>query len=397
MRRLLGSSSAHARVVLVRLGVPLAIAAMVAAGSVHGSDSRPACIDRAPWVLAEPDGVGAAAHPTDTPTLDVATYNVHSGLGLSFALFRRRADVERNLRAIARSIAGAARDAAGPDVVALNEVDFGSRRSAWIDEPRFIADEVETITGTPYRVIRGETWRRDVPGFEVRFGNAALVRLPIVEATTCLFDDLAACGISSRPAVPPRRRNAGLLGRLLREPRGIIRLTVRRDERLVDVLVTHLDAFAAREREAQASALLSQVLRPDRTTVLLGDMNAVPTPLTSGRWMFSDDRTHAILATGGLADACISLASLRGQRSLAAWATYPADAPVWGLDWVLGSLDLAPEDAATIGGTASDHRGLAVLYRWLTDDAAIAGARRRHGSVCERLRAFDDACGPRGS
>jgi endonuclease/exonuclease/phosphatase family metal-dependent hydrolase len=245
-------------------------------------------------------------------------------------------------------------------------------------------------------VIRGETWRRDVPGFEMRFGNAALVRLPLVEASTCLFDDLGPCGIHSRAALPPRGR-AGLLGRLLREPRGIIRLTVRHDERLVDVLVTHLDAFAAREREAQASVLLSQVLRPDRTTVLLGDMNAVPTSLTSRRWMFSDDRTHAILATGGLADACISLASLRGQRSLAAWATYPADAPVWGLDWVLGSPDLAPEDAAAIGGTASDHRGLAVRYRWLADDAAIAAARRRYGSVCERLRAFDVACGPRGS
>ena len=398
MHRSSGSFFAHARGVLVRLGVPLAIAAAVAGGSVHGSDTaRPACIDQAPWVLAVPDDVGAPDDATGTPTLDVATYNVHSGLGLRTVLFRRRADVERNLRAIARSIAAAGRDAGGPDVVGLNEVDFGSRRSAWIDQARFIADEIEAITGTPYRVIRGETWRRDVPGFEVRFGNAALVRLPLVDATTCFFDDLKACGIDSREAVPPRRQNAGLLGRILREPRGIIRLTVRRDERLVDVLVTHLDAFAAREREAQASVLLSQVLRSDRTTVLRGDMNAVPTSLTSRRWMFSDDRTHAILATGELADACISLASLRGQRSLAAWATYPADAPVWGLDWVLGSLDLAPEDAAAIGGTASDHRGLAVRYRWLTDDAAIAGARRRYGSVCERLRAFDAACGPRGS
>jgi endonuclease/exonuclease/phosphatase family metal-dependent hydrolase len=381
------------RGVLALGGAPLAIAAALATGSVHGSDTaRPGCVDQAPWVLAEPAG-GVAEHAPDTPTLDVTTYNLHSGLGLRHGFFRRRADVERNLRAIARAIATAARDPAGPDVVGLNEVDFGSRRSAWIDQAAFVADEIEAITGTRYRVIRGETWRRDVPGFEVRFGNAALVRLPLVEASACRFDDLGACGIQPPAEAPARPPAPGLLGRILGEPRGIIRLTLKRDDRLVDVLVTHLDAFAARVREAQADVLLSQVLRPDRTTVLLGDMNAVPTALTSRRWMFSDDRTHAILATGGLADACISLASLRGQKSLAAWATYPADAPIWGLDWVLGSLDLAPVDAAAVGDTASDHRGLAVRYRWLTDDAAIAAARRRHGSVCERLRAFETACG----
>jgi hypothetical protein len=70
---------------------------------------------------------------------------------------------------------------------------------------------------------------------------------------------------------------------------------------------------------------------------------------------------------------------------------------VWGLDWVLGSLDLAPEDVQVIGDAASDHRGLSVRYRWLGDDAEIAAARGRHELVCARLRAFDTTCGPRGS
>ena len=116
------------RGVLVLGGASLAIAAALAAGSVHGADTaRAACVDRAPWVLAEPADV-VAEHAADTPTLDVATYNLHSGLGLRHAFFRRRADVEQNLRAIARALATAARDPAGPDVVGLNEVDFGSRR-----------------------------------------------------------------------------------------------------------------------------------------------------------------------------------------------------------------------------------------------------------------------------
>jgi endonuclease/exonuclease/phosphatase family metal-dependent hydrolase len=381
------------------IAVAATLAAVAIPAPVHGSDGDAApCRDRAPWILAESagDATETRADAPEAPTLGVATYNVHSGLGGGFALFRSRAQVERNLRAIARSIATAARDGSAPDVVALNEVDFGSRRSGWLDQARFIADELATITGVAYHVVRGETWRRDVPGFEVRFGNAALVRLPVVASGTCLFDDLAHCPLlAPAEAAPSPRRRDGLLGRLLREPRGVIRVTLRLDDGLVDVLVTHLEAFAIREREAQAALLLTRFVAPERTTVLLGDMNAVPSVLTRGRWMFSDDRTHAILATGGLADASLSLASRRRQESLATWATYPAVAPVWGLDWVLGTPDLAPEDAVTMGESASDHRGLYVRYRRLRDESEIAVARAPHGRVCARLRAFDAACGPR--
>ena len=78
-------------------------------------------------------------------------------------------------------------------MVGLNEVDFASRRSAWIDEAEFLADDLARRTGERYAVVRGETWARTIPGFEVRFGNAALVRHPIVRSTACLLDDGAAC------------------------------------------------------------------------------------------------------------------------------------------------------------------------------------------------------------
>jgi endonuclease/exonuclease/phosphatase family metal-dependent hydrolase len=145
-------------------------------------------------------------------------------------------------------------------------------------------------------------------------------------------------------------------------------------------------------REAQAATLLDRFLAPDRTTVLLGDMNAVPESLTRKRWMFSADRTHAILATGSLADASITFASHHRQKSLAAWATYPADAPVWGFDWVLGSVDLSPQAVATIGVAASDHRGLYVRYRCLRGDAELEASRRWHHRICERLRNYTSNC-----
>jgi endonuclease/exonuclease/phosphatase family metal-dependent hydrolase len=184
---------------------------------------------------------------------------------------------------------------------------------------------------------------------------------------------------------------------LLSEPRGVIRITVDLHGRPVDVLVTHLDAFDIGEREAQAALLLERFVRSGRTTMLLGDMNAVPVSLTRSRRMFSGDRTHAILATGSLADASIIFASDRRQTSLSRWATYPADEPVWGLDWILGSLDLAPQAVATIGATASDHRGLYVRYRCLREDAELRALQARHGRICERFRAYDSTCAITGN
>lgn len=367
---------------------------LYAALSVQASESPvPSCRDTSPWLLAEADPVAvlppAGSESADGTTLDVVTYNLHSGLGRRYALFRSRAVVERNLRAIARSIATSA--AGGPDVVALNEVDFASRRSGWIDQARFVADELATITGNVYQVVRGETWRRDLPGFEVRFGNAALLRLPIVEAKSCLFSNLDQCGLAAGDGPPWSGGRSTFFGRLLSEPRGVIRVIAELQRHTVEVLVTHLDAFDMRARETQAAALRARLVAPG-TTVLLGDMNAVPGALTHGRWMFANDRTHSILATGGLADASILFASRHRDPSLRRWATFPAEAPVWGLDWVLGSLDLAPQAVTTIGAAASDHRGLYVRYRHLVNDTEIQASHVRHHSIGEELRAYDSAC-----
>jgi endonuclease/exonuclease/phosphatase family metal-dependent hydrolase len=368
------------------LFIPLFLAL---ASAVRGDGGTTPCNEAAPWLLEETSDTVRRMSLAGSADLEVVTYNLHSGLGSRHALFRSRAQVEENLRLIARAIAAAA--TGGPDVVGLNEVDFGSRRSGWIDQARFVAEELETITGSSYRVVRGETWRRDVPGLEVRFGNAALVRLPILAAQACRFDDLDRCASTAAESLrSPRRRS--LLGRLLSEPRGVIRITVELHDRIVDLLITHLDAFDMSGREAQAQQLVTRLLIPGRTTVLLGDMNAVPVFSTGQRWMFSADRTHAILATGSLADASIVFASHCRQKSLAAWATYPAAAPIWGLDWVLASLDLAPQAVAAIGDTASDHRGLYVGYEWLRGDAEVDASRRRHERICERLRAYDSNC-----
>ncbi|MGH7806357.1 MAG: endonuclease/exonuclease/phosphatase family protein, partial [Candidatus Binatia bacterium] len=230
----------------------------------------------------------------------------------------------------------------------------------WIDQAAFLADEIGRATGERYEVVRGETWRRRIPGFEVRFGNAALARPRVLRATACLLDDGRSCAAGTPVTSQPSLRAASGWGRFLRETRGVIALTLEVGGRPVDVLVTHLDAFAQGEREAQAEHLLERFVDRSRTTILLGDMNAVPAPLV--RPLFPADRTAAILTGGALADARSLHAAAGAARPARGFATFPSNVPLWPLDWVLGSADLVPENVATIGGRESDHRGLYVKF-----------------------------------
>lgn len=364
-----------------RLTLGLAVVFVThAVGATLASGGPTRCVCEGPaWLPAV--AAAPAALATDAPPLRVVTYNLHSGLGPRLSFGKPRAEVERNLRAIGAAIVDAAPGHA-PDVVGLNEVDFDSRRSAGIDQAAFLARDLERRTGAPYAVVEGVTWVRRTRGFEVRYGNAALVRHPVVRAETLAFDDMAAPDL-------PGVRSGLLLDRLVREGRGVVKVTIAAPAGEVDVLVTHLDAFAQAEREAQAAHLLRHV-GAGRTTVLLGDFNAVPTPLTLGRRFFHDDLTHDLLTSGGLSDARLVLAARDGLASLNGWATFPADAPEWPLDGILGSLDLLPARAAVVGTTESDHRGLVVDYHPAGD---LAGPLRSwHDAVRRRQVAHIEGC-----
>ena len=350
-------------------------------GNLGARVSSASCIAAAaPWILGE--AASFATEEGSTPVLRAVAYNIHSGFGPRRGLWRSRAAAEGYLNGIAQSIAAA--HASPVDVVALNEVDFPARRSGGFDQARFLADALERLTAQRYEVIYGETWRRDTTGVEVRFGNAALVRHPVLASKSCLYDDTRGCDMSAPADGMPALRAAGWFNRLTREARGLIKLTLDFHGRPVDVIVTHLDAFVLPEREAQAAHLLRRFVDPQRTTIVLGDVNAVPTIMTHTRAFFAADRTHDILTSGTLADARVLYDSFRGRSDFRVWATYPAQAPVWPLDAALGSLDLTPLDVRVLDAVYSDHRGLYVQYRLTDDPAVIAAQRTRHNAIRRR-------------
>ena len=154
--------------------------------------------------------------------LRIATYNVHSGVGID-----RRFRPQRIVDVI---------DELAADVVALQEV---LSPVGGVDVHALLREQtglhLVTLTTMP---LAGGT-----------FGNALLCRWPII--------DLAEHGL-----------NVGT-----REPRGALDATIGRDARELRVIATHLGLRSA-ERHEQLSRLLDIVKRePDLPTVIAGDFN----------------------------------------------------------------------------------------------------------------------------
>lgn len=154
--------------------------------------------------------------------LRVATYNVHSGVGVD-----RRFRPQRIVDVI---------DELAADVVALQEV-LSPVRGFDVHANLREATGLHLVTLTTMPLAGGT------------FGNALLSRWPIL--------DLAEHGL-----------NVGT-----REPRGALDATIGRDARELRVIATHLGLRSA-ERHEQLARLIEIVRRePDLPTVIAGDFN----------------------------------------------------------------------------------------------------------------------------
>lgn len=169
-----------------------------------------------------------------TPSLRVMTYNIHHGEGT---------DGRFDLPRIAEVIRGA-----GPDLVALQEVDVGTQRASGVDQ----ATEIARLAG--FEHVR---FAEAIPYLGGSYGEAILSRFPIVEEWR--FPLPASEGAEKRVALGIRVR-----------PDGFAR----------DVLFfgTHLDHVAdPADRSWQSRELataLSDFLNHD--LMLVGDLNAEP-------------------------------------------------------------------------------------------------------------------------
>ena len=231
------------------------------------------------------------------------TYNIQSGGG----------DLSRIVDVIRQ---------AGPDLVGLQEVDVHwAERSKFADQATALARELgmQVRFAPIYRLPPANAADPDR-----EFGVALLSKFPITSWRNDTVTRLSTQEANPVPAPAP-----GLLEAVV-DARGIA----------VRVLVTHLDYRADPVvRMQQVKETLGYLGEGSMPTILFGDLNATP-DATELQPLFQ--RLHDTMADRG--------------ESL----TYPSDAPVKRIDYILASRHFQTTAASIPATTASDHRPVVV-------------------------------------
>jgi endonuclease/exonuclease/phosphatase family metal-dependent hydrolase len=248
-------------------------------------------------------GCAGARRPTDEPsTVRVMVYNIHAG--------KDAAGVDNLAR-----VAALVRET-NADLVLLQEVDQGTRRSGNVDQPAVLA------AGTGFHVAFGSAL--DYDGGE--YGVAILSRWPIASDT-----------LIHLPVDPPQARAGGS-----HEPRGALRTEIVSPHGRMTVFTTHIDASADdhwRRQEARiVAALVDTATRRNPLVLLGGDLNSTPESVVQQE-----------LRATGLRDAHAECG--RGEG-----LTFPADSPVKRIDYLYLTGRLRCATAEVPGTQASDHR-----------------------------------------
>lgn len=250
-------------------------------------------------------GCARPARSTNPRDVRVLVYNVHAGKDAAgIDNLERVADLVRATRA---------------DVVLLQEVDRGTRRSGNVDQPKVLAQR------TGFSVAFGKTL--DYDGGE--YGIAVLSRWPIAEQALVRL-----------PVEPPQQRSGGSY-----EPRGAQRVRLGDPERIT-VVNTHLDASREDHYRRQEIRTVLAIARDAQAGVLVGgDLNSTP-----------ESEVQAEARQAGVRDAWL----LCGQGD---GFTYPANVPTKRIDYLYLTGTATCSRAEVLDSQASDHRPLLVTVR----------------------------------
>lgn len=240
------------------------------------------------------------------PGVRVLVYNIHAG---------KDADGKPNLEEVARLVLAHA-----ADVVLLQEVDRGTRRSGNVDQLQALMDATE-FDGAFGRTL-------DYDGGQ--YGIAALAR-----------DGFGYEDVVPLRVLPPQARAGGSY-----EPRGALVTIVTTRLGRWQAITTHLDASAGDEYRQQEADQLREIILARRATgyplMLGGDMNATP-----------DSAVIKKVLGFGVRDAWAECGTGDGF-------TYPARQPIKRIDYLFLTGTLRCTSAEVIDTQASDHRPLLV-------------------------------------
>ncbi|MCI0334797.1 MAG: endonuclease/exonuclease/phosphatase family protein [Planctomycetes bacterium] len=264
---------------------------------------------------------GARAElPTE---IRVVTYNIHHGEGV---------DREFDLKRIANLLLPVE-----PHVVALQEVDQGTRRAGGVDQPA----ELAKLTGM--EVVFGRNIDYDGGGY----GTAVLTKLPVRSHES----------VKLKSFYPPSETNP--------EQRGVQVLELgEKDGPGLLFLNTHLDYRPPDEERMSSAKTINELVakRSDVPAILAGDLNARPESAPSAELK----KEWKIVGEGGRGKAEGGGAKTQASSGAQPLLTFPAEKPDRWIDYVL----VRPAEKWEVvevrvleEAVASDHRPLLAVLR----------------------------------
>lgn len=220
--------------------------------------------------------------------LELLTYNIHHGVGI---------DGRLNLDRIARVI-----DKSDAEIIGLNEVDMGRRRSGFKNQTAYLAEKLNMN----YAYGPGKN------GFPGSYGNAVLTKYPIISTENI--------------ALPHSNRDT-------KESRSLLKTEIEISEnRSIYILLTHL-SLDRNEREEQFRWINNYIKNLKTPCILMGDFNAGLLELKN--YLDEDKRSLRPLLSGV--------------------KTYPASNPISGIDLYFSDNRIQSIEGYTIKTNASDH------------------------------------------
>jgi Metal-dependent hydrolase len=248
---------------------------------------------------------GGTPAPTTEP-VRVLVYNIHAG--------KTAAGVD-NLTGVAYLIRSTR-----ADVVLLQEVDQGTRRSGGVDQPAKLA----SLTG--HHAAFGSALDYDGG----KYGVAILSRWPIVAET-----------LIHLPVDPPQQRAGGSY-----EPRGLLRVILATPAGRLAVLDTHLDPSGDDRWRRQEIATVIQLTREAASlaprVIVGGDLNSTP-----------ESEVQRMMRGASFGDSWTECGSGTGL-------SYPDDVPAKRIDYLYLTGDIHCSAARVIETRVSDHRPVLV-------------------------------------
>jgi endonuclease/exonuclease/phosphatase family metal-dependent hydrolase len=256
-------------------------------------------------------GFIAACHGRSSPapasTLKVLVYNVHAGKDA------KGVDAIQRISDLVKS--------SGADIVFLQEVDKGTKRSGDVDQP------AEYARRTGLHVAFGRSL--DYDGGE--YGIAMLSRWPITNDTAIHL-----------PVTPAQERSGGS-----HEPRVAMRATTVTPLGPVALFNTHIDASGTDVWRLQEIQTIIPLAKSEKNAPVLfgGDFNSTP-----------ESKVQNELRASGMRDSWATCGTGDGL-------SYPADRPVKRIDYLflLGGVECTR--AEVLVSEASDHRPVLFTVR----------------------------------